>query len=93
MDSRKSFGGESLYSCTFIINVSHNFYKNLFGFLQNLQRENLRKNGFSYSRRISSPAVVNVEGALKSEYIINHRPMYRMAAQAVSQVWLQYDLV
>ena len=37
--------------------------------------------------------VVNVEGALKSEYVINHRPMYRMAAQAVSQVSLHYGLV
>ncbi len=40
MDSRKSVGGESLqeslYSCTLIINVSLNFYKNLFGFSQNL---------------------------------------------------------
>ncbi len=59
MDSSKSIGGEflreSLYSCTFIINVSHNFYENLFGFLQNLLGENLFENRFSDSRRISSP--------------------------------------
>ncbi len=59
MDSRKSIGGESLreslYTCTFIINVSHNFYKNLFGFSQNLLGENLWENGFSDSGRISSP--------------------------------------
>ena len=40
MDSHKSVGGESLResldSCTFKINVSHNFYKNLFGFSLNL---------------------------------------------------------
>ncbi len=69
MDSRKSVGGESLreslYSCTFIINVSHNFYKNLFGFSQILQRENLHENGFSDSRRISSPAWKNHQDMVK----------------------------
>ena len=55
MDSHKSIGGESLYSCTFIINVSHNFYKNLFEFSQNL----LGENGFLDSRRISSPDELN----------------------------------
>ncbi len=44
MDSRKSIGEESLreslHFCTFIINVSHNFYEiHLFGFLQNLLGE------------------------------------------------------
>ncbi len=69
MDSRKSVAGnslqESLYSFTFIINVSHNFYKNLFGFSQNLLEENLRKNEFSDSRQISSPDESWSEGQVR----------------------------
>ena len=70
MDSRKSIGGESLreslYSCTFIINVSHNFYENLFGFSQNL----LGENRFSDSRRISSPGLEGLNVEIPTDMIL-----------------------